>query len=68
MNTFAKNLGLLMSENLISQKMLAKELNVKQQTVSRYISGEREPDLDVVIKIANYFEITVGQLVGTEEY
>jgi len=57
-----------MKENSTSQKELAQELNVKQQTISRYINEEREPDIDIIIKIANYFEITVGQLVGSEEY
>ena len=68
MNCFAENLILLMKENAISQSMLAKALDVKQQTISRYINGDREPSLDVIIKIANFFEVTVGQLLGTEEY
>lgn len=68
MNKFSKNLTSLMKENSTSQKELAQELNVKQQTISRYINEEREPDIDIIIKIANYFEITVGQLVGSEEY
>ena len=56
-----------MSENNITQGKLAEVLNVKQQTISRYITGEREPDIDVIIKIAKFFNLTVGQLVGTEE-
>jgi len=68
MNKFSENLASLMKENSTSQKELAKKLNVRQQTISRYINGEREPDIDIIIRIANYFEITVGQLVGSEEY
>ncbi|MCL2861697.1 MAG: helix-turn-helix domain-containing protein [Firmicutes bacterium] len=57
-----------MVENETSQRQLAKVLNVKQQTISRYITGEREPNMDMVIEIARFFNVTVGQLLGTEEY
>lgn len=67
MNSFSKNLELLMQEKAVSQSQLAGILNVKQQTISRYIKGEREPSFDIVIEIAKYFNLTVGQLLGTEE-
>ncbi|MCL2375075.1 MAG: helix-turn-helix domain-containing protein [Firmicutes bacterium] len=67
MNTFAKNLELLMKENAVSQKQLAQIINVRQQTVSRYVKGAREPDIDILIEIAKFFNVTVGQLVGSEE-
>lgn len=57
----------LMKENKISQSMLAKVLNVKQQTISRYIKGEREPDIDIIIAIAKYFEVTADYLLGLED-
>lgn len=57
-----------MKENSISQKELAQKLNVKQQTISRYVNGEREPDIDILIVISKYFDITVDQLVGSEGY
>lgn len=66
-NTFAKNLELLMKENAVSQKQLAQIINVRQQTVSRYVKGAREPDIDILIEIAKFFNVTVGQLVGSEE-
>ena len=68
MNSFAKNLAALMQENGISQNLLAKTLKVKQQTISRYIKGDREPDINIIIEIAQFFDVTVGQLLGVEEY
>jgi len=68
MNKFAENLGWLMKGTEISQGTLAKLLNVKQQTISRYANGEREPGIDTLIEIAKIFDVTVGQLLGTEEY
>lgn len=67
MNNFAENLTELMREKNISQSQLAKHLNVGQQTVSKYMNNKIEPGLDTVIKIANFFEVTVGYLLGTED-
>lgn len=66
MNDFAKNLAILMSENKTSQNKLANVLNVKQQTISRYINGEREPDIDTIIAIAKFFSVSTDYLLGLE--
>ena len=68
MNSFTKNLALLLKEHELHQNELAKRLNLSPQTINRYIKGEREPYFDTAIKIAKFFDITVGQLLGTEEY
>lgn len=67
MNNFAKILTELMREKNISQSQLAKYLNVGQQTISKYMNNKIEPGLDTVINIANFFEVTVGYLLGTED-
>ena len=64
MHSFAKNLTSLMKENGTSQSQLAKVLNVKQQTISRYINGEREPDIDTILLIAKFFEVSTDYLLG----
>ena len=64
MNSFAKNLTELMKGNETSQGQLAIALGVKQQTISRYVKGIREPDIDVIIAIAKYFEVTTDYLLG----
>lgn len=64
MNNFSEKLTDLMKENGISQNQLAKILNVKQQTISRYMNGTREPNIDTILAIAKYFEITTDYLLG----
>lgn len=66
MNNFAKILTELMTERNITQLQLAKHLNVGQQTISKYVNNKIEPGLDTIIKIANFFDVTVGYLLGTE--
>jgi len=48
----------------ISQQRLATDLNTTQNTISRYETGEREPGIDELIKIADYFNVSVDYLIG----
>jgi len=48
----------------ISQLKLALDLNTNQNTISRYETGEREPGIAELIKIADYFDISVDYLLG----
>ena len=48
----------------ISQLKLAMDLNMNQNTISRYETGEREPGINELIKIADYFDISIDYLVG----
>ena len=47
----------------ISQVRLAMELNTAQNTISRYETGEREPGIAELIKIADYFHISIDYLL-----
>ncbi len=48
----------------ISQLKLAIDLNTNQNTISRYETGEREPGIVELIKIADYFNVSIDYLVG----
>ena len=58
------NLKKLRKEKGISQLKLAMDLNMTQNTISRYETGEREPGINELIKIADYFNISVDYLLG----
>ena len=51
-------------EKGISQLKLAMDLNTNQNTISRYETGEREPGINELIKIADYFGVSIDYLVG----
>ena len=51
----------------ISQLRWATELNTTQNTISRYETGEREPGIDELIKIADFFNVSVDYLIGRTE-
>ena len=48
----------------ISQIKLAIDLNVNQNTISRYENGEREAGYSMLIAIADYFDVSVDYLLG----
>ena len=48
----------------VSQVKLAMDLNTNQNTISRYETGEREPGIAELIKIADYFHVSVDYLIG----
>ena len=47
----------------ISQLRLAMDLNTNQNTISRYETGEREPGINELIKIADYFNVSIDYLL-----
>ncbi|KHO63394.1 SOS-response transcriptional repressors (RecA-mediated autopeptidases) [Thermoanaerobacter sp. YS13] len=54
----------LRTEKGISQNELAKALGLTQQAISAYENGLREPDLETLNKIANYFNVSIDYLLG----
>ncbi len=48
----------------ISQVRLALDLNMAQNTISRYETQQREADYKTLILFADYFNISVDYLLG----
>ncbi len=48
----------------ISQLKLALDLNMNQNSISRYENGEREADYNTLIKVADYFNVSIDYLLG----
>ena len=51
----------------VSQLKLAMDLNTNQNTISRYETGEREPGIQELIKIADYFGVSIDYLLEQTE-
>ena len=47
----------------ISQTKLAMELHTSQNTISRYETGDHEPGITELIKIADYFNVSIDYLL-----
>ena len=62
-----KNLKNLRKELGLTQKEIADILHISQQTYSDYENCKTEPTGETLIAIANYFEVTVDELLGRDE-
>ena len=51
----------------LSQQEMAEKLFVSRQTVSRWESGSRTPDVFTVKKIAGILDVTIDELIPGEE-
>ena len=47
----------------ISQLKLALDLNMNQNSISRYENGTREADYSTLIKFADYFDVSIDYLL-----
>ena len=54
----------LRKERRISQLQLAFDLNMNQNTISRYENLERQADYDTLIRFADYFDVSIDYLLG----
>lgn len=66
-NVFGKNLKDLRIENGLSQRALGEFFGVCNQTISFWETGSREPDLDALLNIARYFNVTVDELLDDKQ-
>lgn len=59
----AQRILYLRKEMNISQKELAKMLNVSPSAVGMYEQGKREPGIDMLIKLSKVFDISLDILL-----
>lgn len=67
MKDFSEVLRELRKEKKLTQKGLAEELGMTERGIRHYEAKTRRPDIDVAIKIAQYFEVSLDYLAGLQE-
>ena len=63
---FGEILKNLIESRKITHEHLAKELGLERSTISKYVAGKHEPSILVIKKLAEFFEISIDQLLGSE--
>lgn len=64
MATFSERLQELKDTRGIMQKDVAAAISVPLRTYQRYEYGEREPQLSTLVKIADFYGVTLDYLAG----
>ena len=66
--TFGEKLSELLEERNMTQKEFAKTLNIAPTTLNGYIKNKRQPDFELVKKIASALSVSVDLLLGGEGF
>lgn len=66
MSNFARRLKELRTEKNVSQYELANFLHVSQNAIYNWENKKREPNADMIKKIADYFGVTPAYIMGWE--
>ena len=61
---FSENLKQLMTEASINQVKLSKEIRIAQSAISAWLSGKKEPSIESLWLLADFFVCSIDELVG----
>lgn len=66
LQNFATRLQYLRNLEGITQRVLADRLNISRSCLANYERGKRQPDEQILLLMARYFNVTVEYLKGNE--
>ncbi len=64
MEQLAKNLLALRGARKLTREKVSKALELSSKTYERYEKNERDPTAPVLVKLADFYGVTLDQLVG----
>jgi Predicted transcriptional regulators len=67
MTTLSDRLIQLKIEKKLMQKDIASDNHISLRAYQYYERGDRLPDADVIIKLADYFEVSTDYLLGRSD-
>lgn len=67
MKILGERLRALRESVKLSQAKMAELVGVKQSSINRYESGESSPTLEVLLKYADYFDVSMDYIFGRTE-
>ena len=57
----------LMEAEKISQYSLAKKLGISQSTICNWLNGKKEPSIESLWKLSDFFDVSIDYLVGKSD-
>lgn len=52
----------------LNQQQLAIDLNISREALSYYENGKREPSLQLLVKMSQYFNVSINYLITGVEF
>ena len=63
-----ESLARLMKENGLTQVALAEKIGLRQNTISAWLLGKKEPSIRSLWLLADYFNTDIDYIVGRKDY
>ena len=67
MATFSERILALRTEKKLSQAAAAEAVGITTRTCQRYEAGEREASISTLIRMADFYGVTIDYLVGRSD-
>ena len=64
----AERIKELMKEQGLNQVALANKIGLKQNTISAWLLKKKEPSINSLWLLADYFDVDIDYLVGRKDY
>lgn len=61
-------LKILRKKRQINQQKIAMDLNISREVISYYENGKRNPDIQMLKTLSNYFNVSIDFLINGEEF
>ena len=68
METFAKRLQQMRERRRISRSVMSELCGLSQSMISKYERGEKQPKLETLVILAEFFDCSIDYLVGETNY
>ncbi len=63
-----KGLKEIRKKKKLSQLKVAMDLSISREVISYYENGKRSPDVDMLVLLSNYFNVSIDYLIKGEEF
>ena len=63
-----KGLRQIRKEKGLTQLKVAMDLNISREALSHYENGKREPDIKMLTKMSEYFNVSIDYLISGKEF
>ena len=63
-----KGLKEIRKKKKLSQLKVAMDLSISREVISYYENGKRSPDVDMLLILSNYFNVSIDYLIKGEEF
>ena len=52
----------------LNQQKVALDLNISREALSHYENGKRQPSLEMLLRMSEYFNVSINYLITGEEF